>query len=300
MTLRAGTYMELQVAREVAPYGFFLTDGERDVLLPYAEKTGEVTVGGTVVVYLFYDTQDRMAATMRRPRLALGEVALLEVVDIHPRFGSFLDMGLGRNLLFPYREQPELTELRPVVGDRVYVVLGHDRQGRLVARAAGEEELAAHAVRAPESWKNEWKKARVYKPLQMGTFVIVEPEGALGFGAIGLIHASERTGLLRMGEEVDVRVTLVREDGRVNLSVRPIKEVGREEDAERILAFLRERPNGAMPYSDKTPADMIEKRFQLSKGAFKRALGKLMKEGLITQKENWTYLKEPGDPEGPR
>lgn len=297
MTMEAGTYARLNVAREVGPYGFFLSDGERDVLLPYAEKIGEVKVGETVEVYLFYDTQDRLAATMRKPLLALGEVALLEVVDIHPRFGIFLDMGLGRNLLFPYREQPELPELRPVVGDRVYVVLRHDRQGRLVAKAAVEEDLAAMAVRAPESWKNEWKQARVYKPLQMGTFVIVEPEGPLGFGAIGMIHATERAKMYRLGEAVDVRVTFVREDGRVNLSTRAIKEVGREEDADRILAYLKERPNGAMPFSDQTPADIISSRFQLSKGAFKRALGKLMKDGLVYQKENWTYLREPENPE---
>jgi predicted RNA-binding protein (virulence factor B family) len=114
----------------------------------------------------------------------------------------------------------------------------------------------------------------------------------LGFGAIGMIHSSERNRMLRLGEEVKVRVTLVREDGRVNLAMSPRKEVGRDEDAERLIAFLKERPGGGMPYSDATPPDIIKQRFGISKSAFKRAMGKLMKEGLVTQKENWTYLVE--------
>lgn len=98
--------------------------------------------------------------------------------------------------------------------------------------------------------------------------------------------------MLRLGEEVKVRVTLVREDGRVNLAMSPRKEVGRDEDADRLIAFLKERPGGGMPYSDATPPDIIKQRFGISKSAFKRAMGKLMKEGLVTQKENWTYLVE--------
>jgi hypothetical protein len=75
--------------------------------------------------------------------------------------------------------------------------------------------------------------------------------------------------------------------------MRERKEISREKDAEKLLAFLQERPNKAMPYSDETPADLIIKRFQISKSAFKRALGKLMKEGLVYQEGNWTYLRKP-------
>ncbi|WP_144939333.1 S1 RNA-binding domain-containing protein [Paenibacillus sp. 32O-W] len=291
MNLQAGTVVKLQVAREVSPYGFFLTDGSRDILLHYTEKEGNIEPGQMVEVFLYYDTEDRLAATMKKPLLRLGEVALLEVADAHPRFGLFLDMGIGRQLLLPYRELPELKELRPQVGDRVFVTMAHDRQGRLMAKLAGEKELSPLAVRAPESWKNEWMTARVYKPLQMGTFVIVEG-GVLGFGVIGLIHSKERTRLLRVGESVEVRVIHVREDGRVNLSMRLPKEQSRTEDADVILAYLQERPNGAMPYSDQTPADIISSKFSMSKAAFKRALGKLMKDGLIVQQENWTYLQD--------
>lgn len=289
MTMHAGEMQSLEIAREVSPYGYFLTDGERDVLLPYAETEGEVKPGQHVDVFLYHDTQDRLTATMKQPLLSWGEPGLLEVADIHPRYGSFLEMGIGRQLLLPYREQPEGEDYRPQIGDKVYAVLARDRQGRLIAKLAGEEELAQVCFRAPESWKNEWKTAIIYKTLQMGSFAVVEG-GVLGFGCLGFIHASERPHPLRVGEQVQARITHVREDGRVNLSVKQPKQFSRIEDADRILAFLQERPNGAMPYSDQTSADIIMSKFQISKSAFKRALGKLMKEGKVEQRENWTYL----------
>ncbi|KIL38276.1 RNA-binding protein [Gordoniibacillus kamchatkensis] len=287
--LRAGEVVTLDVAREVSPNGYFLTDGHQDVLLHYSEITDPIQIGDSIDVFLYHDTEDRLAATMRRPKLLSGEVGLLEVVDIHPRYGVFLEMGLGRNLLLPYSELPELEELRPQVGDSVFVTLANDRSGRLIAKLAGEADLAPKCFHAPDDWRNRWVDARVYKPLQMGTFVVCEG-GVLGFGAIGFIPAPDRPRLLRLGERVRVRVTFVREDGRVNLSLRQQKELGRTEDAERLLEFLRGRPNGAMPYSDETPADVIAAKFGISKAAFKRALGKLMRENAVYQKGNWTYL----------
>jgi predicted RNA-binding protein (virulence factor B family) len=291
--LEAGTIVSLRIAKELPPYGYFLTDGEQEVLLHYTQIVGEIKVGEDIEVYLYYDTEDRLSATMKRALLQLGEVGLLDVVDIHPRFGTFLEMGLGRHLLLPFREQPELKELRPIVGDKVYVVLAHDRQGRMIAKLAGEEELVPLAYHAPTAWKNQWITARVYKPLQMGSFVVCGDGVLGGFGAIGMIHSSERTQMLRLGQEVQARVIFVREDGRANLSMRPLKEVGRDEDAEAILAYLKERPNQAMPYSDDTPAEIIKEKFNISKSAFKRALGKLMRHGHIYQKENWTHMKQP-------
>lgn len=289
MSFVAGTVVTLPVSREVSPYGYFLSTGSEDVLLHYSELTRDIKVGEEVEVFLFFDTDDRPAATMKKPYLTLGEMAKLEVADVHPRLGCFLEMGLGRQLLLPIRELPEMRELHPQVGDEVFVIMEHDRQGRLRAKLAGERELDPLTFHAPTTWMNEWVEATVYKPLQMGTFVLVDG-GVLGFGAIGMIHSSERTRMLRLGEKVSVRVTLVREDGRVNLSMTQRKEIGRNEDADRILEFIKERPNGAMPYSDQTPPDIIKNKFGISKSAFKRAMGKLMKDGLVTQDENWTYL----------
>ncbi|MCR8645730.1 S1-like domain-containing RNA-binding protein [Paenibacillus sp. N1-5-1-14] len=292
MSFEAGTMATLEVAREIAPNGYFLTDGEQDILLHYSEIVGKIKIGERVEVFLYHDTYDRMMATMNRPLLLKGQTAKLEVVDIHPRFGIFLEMGLGRNLLLPVRELPEKKELRPVVGDHVYVTMDTDKSGRLIAKTTREDELIRLCVHAPESWKNRWVDATVYKPLQMGTFVVCDA-GVLGFGVIGLIPGGERPRALRQGETVKVRVTHVRpEDGRVNLSMKAAKEISRTDDAEVILQMMKDRPDGGIPYSDKTEADIIMSRFGFSKSAFKRALGKLLKEDLIELKENWTYLKK--------
>lgn len=292
MRFGAGERVKLEVAREKPPFGFFLHAGDGvDVLLPYAEKIGDLQVGEEVDVFLFHDDKSRVTATMRESLAHYGELACLEVVDANPRLGSFLDIGIGRNLLLPKDEMPEIDELAPQIGDKVYVVVERDKQGRMLARLANEPDLSRKAVRAPADWKNREIEARVYKPMPFGTFAICEA-GVLGFGVIGMVHASERTKLLRIGETFTARVAFVREDGRVNLSMRPVKQQGRIDDADLLLEALRERPNGGMPYSDETPADVIQKRFGISKSAFKRALGKLMKDGVVRQEGNWTYLKE--------
>ncbi|WP_270172336.1 CvfB family protein [Paenibacillus sp. SYP-B4298] len=294
MSLVAGTTMKLTVEREVPPNGYFLTDGEQDVLLHYSEIVGDrPQPGDQIDVFLFFDTQDRPAATMRKPLIQLGELARLQVADIHPRLGCFLEIGLGRQLLLPLAELPEKREYRPQRGDEIFVTLGHDKSGRLIAKAATEAELAPLVFPAPQSWSNNWVEGWVTKTLQMGSFVLVDG-GVVGFGVYGLIPAAERSGTLRVGQRVKARITHIREDGRVNLSMAPRKEIGRVQDADVILAFLKERPNGAMPYSDETPADVIKQKFGISKSAFKRALGKLMREGQIRQEGSWTYLQQDG------
>lgn len=291
MIWEAGTIQRLIIDREVSPYGYFLTNGEQDVLLHYTELTGKVEPGDYVEVFLYYDTEDRIAATMKRPLLTLGEVAKLTVADIHPKYGCFLEMGIGRQLLLPKGELPEFEPLHPKVGDEVYVRMEQDRYGRLIALPAREDDLVPYMFAAPESWNNTWRDAVVYRPLKMGTFVVVD--GApVGEGVIGFIHESLRPRLLRLGESVRVRITHVREDGRVNVTMAERKEVGMDQDAERLFTFLKERPNGTMPYSDETPSDIVKQRFGISKSAFKRAIGRLMKAGLIRQNGNWTELTE--------
>ncbi len=292
MSFVAGTTTRLRVAREVSPYGFFLTDGESEVLLHYTELVGsKPKVNAEVEVFIFFDSEDRIAATMKKPLLQLGELARLRVADIHPRLGCFLEMGLGRQLLLPLSELPESIEYRPIQGDEVFVIMQHDKIGRLVAKIAFEEDLSKLVFPAPSTWQNEWVEGWVTKTLQIGSFVLVDG-GVVGFGVYGHIPRAERVKPLRLGERVRARVTFIREDGRVNLSMAQRKEVGRLEDADRLLEFLKERPGGGMPYSDETEADLIRSRFGISKGAFKRALGKLMREGLVTQKGSWTYLTE--------
>ncbi|MFD2116280.1 S1 RNA-binding domain-containing protein [Paenibacillus yanchengensis] len=292
MNIIAGTTMTLTVDREVSPYGYFLTDGSNDVLLPYPELVGsKPKINDEVTVFIFHDSEDRITATMNQPLMQLHELARLVVVDVHSSLGCFLEMGLSRHLLLPLSELPEDIAYRPIPGDEVYVFMQHDKSGRLIAKLAIEPDLAPLVFPAPESWHNNWVEGFVSKTIQMGSFVIVDG-GVVGFGVYGLIPDSERIRDLRLGERVRARITFVREDGRVNLSMSERKEVGRVQDAERLLAFLNERPARRMPYSDQSDADIIRSRFGMSKAAFKRALGKLMRDGLVTQEGNWTIAVE--------
>ncbi|WP_027091197.1 CvfB family protein [Cohnella thermotolerans] len=299
MTLEAGTIGKLRVRREKAPYGWFLgMAGEEEgpeVLLPYGETSRDARpdIGQDVEVFLFHDDKGRLTATMRKPLLTLGQLGRLRMADFHPRFGCFLEIGIGRQLLLPIKELGPRRELWPQPGDELHVVMKHDKEGRMLARLAGIEDFERAVFRAPSSWHHEEKEAWVTDTFRDGVFVLVDG-GILGIGALGYIPNASMTRPLRLGEKVRARVTQVREDGRVTLSMRPAKEKGRLEDADRLLAFLRERPGGAMPYSDETPADVIQRRFNLSKSAFKRAIGKLMKDGLVTQEGNWTKLTAAG------
>lgn len=293
MSLVAGTLRTLRVNREVSPFGWFLGEEEsaEEVLLPYGESVGvKHDLGAEVEVFLFHDDKERLTATLRKPYLVAGEMARVEVADFHPRFGFFLEIGIGRQLLLPLKELPEgRRDVWPQTGDEVHVVMRHDKEGRMLARLAKLEDLEAFTFRAPSSWNNEWREGWVTDVFRDGVFTLVDG-GVLGYGALGYIHNSAMVHPLRIGQKFKARVTQVREDGRVSLSVRAAKESGRVEDADRLLAFLKERPGGGMPYSDETSAEDIQRRFGLSKSAFKRALGKLMKEGLVTQKGAWTYL----------
>ncbi len=292
MSLTAGTTQKLAVVREVPPYGYFIGGPDGEVLLPYAETDGaKLKAGDTAEAFIYHDSEDRPVATLRKPLLQLNGLARLRVADVHPRLGCFLDFGLDRHLLLPLSELPERIEYRPLPGDEVYVLMTHDKSGRLLAKLATEKELGPLAFSAPADWRNSWVEGWVTKTLQMGSFVMLDG-GVVGFGVYGLIPESERTRALRLGERVRARVAFIREDGRVNLSMAERKEIGRNLDADRILAFLKERPGGGMPYSDETEAELIKARFGISKSAFKRALGKLMREGLATQKGSWTYLTE--------
>ncbi|THF75031.1 CvfB family protein [Cohnella fermenti] len=297
MTLVAGTIMTLLARREVPPYGWFLAEDEEDapeVLLPYGEIIGDrPEAGDEVGVFLFHDDKGRITATTREPLLTYGEMGRLKMADFHPRFGCFLEIGIGRQLLLPIKELPEKKELWPQEGDELHVVMKHDKEGRMLARMAKIEDFESAVFRAPSSWHHEEKLAWVTDTFRDGVFVLVDG-GVLGFGALGYIPTASMTRPLRLGEKVLARVTQIKDDGRVTLSMRSSKEKGRVEDADKLLAFLHARPGGSMPYSDESPADTIQRRFGISKSAFKRAVGKLMKDGLVTQDGNWTKLTEAG------
>ena len=151
-----------------------------------------------------------------------------------------------------------------------------------------KKEIFKNAKSATGVERGDLLKGTVYNVTEDGAFVVTEEK------YVGFIHTDEQTHPLKKGTAVEARVTFVRADGRVNLSLRPQKELARVVDAERIAEYLRKR-NGSMPFNDSTPPEVIRERFGISKAAFKRALGKLLKDGLIEEREGWINLKEAPD-----
>ncbi|WP_232697727.1 CvfB family protein [Brevibacillus daliensis] len=281
--LKAGMIATLPVAR-AEEFGYFLSDGEQEFLLHKNEAVGEVHAGDEVKVFMYHDHENRLAATMEMPIVREGEFGWLEVVDISPRVGVFLHNGINKDLLLFQDDLPKEHSEWPQKGDKLLVTLKHDKVGRLVAQPATEEDIWDMSRNAYDEMKNQWVEGTVYKLFPEGAFVFTDEKQML------FIHRDEITTGLRMGQRVRARISFVREDGRLNGSMRERKEVQYGVDAQVLLGYLKER--GAMPFTDKSDPEEIKEQFQMSKAAFKRALGKLLKEGLVEQEEGWTHLKK--------
>ncbi len=265
-----GKVVTLPVVRFGAPGAFLALDpsdtgpGAPTILLPGTETAAVVDVGAKLDVFVHLDSEDRPIATLRTPKLILGEVAFLTVTDV-TSFGAFFDWGLEKELLVPLAEQT-----RPLaVGDRHPIALYVDDTGRLAGTMRVTERLRGQAPFTVDEWVpgEAWRN----EP-ELGVFVI------LARRHVGLLPASEPTTLAR-GDVRQFRIANVLADGKLELSLRAHAHEETGGDAQRILEAMA-RP-GAAPISEKAPADEIRARFGLSKKAFKRAVGRLLKERVI-------------------
>ncbi|WP_335870842.1 CvfB family protein [Bacillus sp. 2205SS5-2] len=284
---QAGTVEMFVVDRE-APFGFFLTDTDYDgdgILLHHREVVGDVHIGDDVEVFLYQDKQGRLTATMKIPEIVQGTYGWVEVVDVHPELGVFVSLGLPKDVLISADDLPRFVEIWPAKGDRLYITLETDGNGRLYGKLATENIIEEIATKAEGKLYNKQLKGRVYRLLRVGTYVLSE-EGYRCF-----VHESQRITEPRLGELVEGRVVDVKENGTINLSFLPFKQDQMSADAEKIYEYMETR-GGAMPYWDKTQPDIILEKFNMSKGAFKRGLSNLMKDGRVYQEDGWTYYSE--------
>lgn len=285
--LQAGRVVNLEVGREV-PFGYFLTDGDQEVLLHETEANRELASGETITVFLYRDKKDRLAATMTIPNVSKDTYEWLPVVEVRKSLGVFLDIGIKRDVLLSIDDLPEKFELWPKISDKLYCCLQLDKKGRLLAKRADEERMDGLTRPAIEAWFNHAFTGTIYRLVWTGSFMISDD------GIQGFIHESEQEQEQRLGKKVTGRVIGVKEDGSVNVSLLPRKQERMGEDAEAILSHLQSR-GGPMPYTDRTHPDDIQKIFGISKGAFKRALGRLMKERKVYQKDGWTHINKEQD-----
>ena len=281
-SVHEGMVAVMRVAR-LGEMGAFL-DAETgntsdDVLLHSQQQTAPVAVGDEVEVFLYRDPKRRLTASMRVPKMKEGQIARMKVVNVS-KDGAFLDVGAERGIFMPFAGMRG----RPRIGERVWAKLYTDKSGRLAVTMEVEDEMRRASKPAEGVKVGDSVTGEIYNYTDSGAFLFSRER------YIVFIDNKEMKVRPRVGETVTARVTFVREDGRLNASLREIKEKAMVSDGEEILALLRER-KGKMPYSDATSPEIIRDKFGVSKAAFKRALGRLLKEGKIEQRDGWTYLR---------
>lgn len=266
--IELGRIQTLVVQRE-KNFGVYLGepgDESHSVLLPKKQVPEGTKTGDPVKVFIYKDSEDRLIATTAEPKLQVGEVALLQVKEV-ARIGAFLDMGLEKDLLLPFKEQNHKVSQ----GEQCLVALYIDKSQRLAATMNVYPYMKADAPYQ----KDDQITGTIYEINEnLGAFVAVDN------CYYGMIPKKELYGSYHPGDVVEARVLKVREDGKLDLSPRKKAYMQMDTDAELILKAMEES-GGVLPFTDKASPEVIYKKFQMSKNAFKRAVGRLLKEGRV-------------------
>ena len=274
-----GKTQELIVVK-TTDFGVFLntpTGEDSDkILLPKSQVPKGTQLNDVLNVFVYKDSEDRPIATMEEPSIELGQVARLYVKEV-TKIGAFLDWGLSKDLLLPFKEQAyEVKE-----DDAVLVTLYVDKSDRLCASM----KVYNHLSNESPYKKDDEVFGRVYEISDnFGVFIAVDDKYS------ALIPAREAKGKYRPGKILELRVSEVKEDGKMNVTDRQKAYLQINEDAENVMEVINEFA-GVLPFDDKASPEVIQREFGLSKGAFKRAIGHLMKEGKVEIKDKRIYAK---------
>lgn len=267
--IELGKVQTLTVKR-VKEFGVYLGEdggGETAVLLPKKQVPAGTEPGAELTVFIYKDSEDRLIATTGRPLLTVGETGLLTVKEAG-KIGAFLDLGLEKDLLLPFKEQTR----RVSQGEAVLVALYVDKSQRLAATMR----VYSHLSSQSPYQKDDQVHGTVYELSDtLGAFVAVDNR------YYGLIPQKELYESYREGDAVTARVVKVREDGKLDLSPRQKAYLQMDEDSARILRIIEEQFEGSLPFTDKAAPEILKKEFRMSKNAFKRAVGRLLKAGRV-------------------
>ncbi len=276
--LEIGKRQTLTIVKKVE-FGVYLAkeqeaDSEEKVLLPRKEVPENAQIGDEIEVFLYRDSKDRMIATVRQPKISLGEAALLSVKE-NGRIGAFLDWGLEKDLLLPFREQ--VRKVRP--GEKCLVALYLDKSKRLCATMK-----VYHYLRTDSPYEKDQRVTGTLYEISdnFGAFVAVDNCYS------ALIPKKEPLGNAKVGDTVEARVTEVLKDGKLSLSLREKAYIQMNEDAQKLLKILEEQ-GGELPVGDKSSPEQISHLTGMSKNEFKRAVGNLYKQRLIKVEEHKIY-----------
>lgn len=278
--IKVGKRQKLKV-NNFSSKGIFLdaqTGEEKDnILLPNNELEGrKFEIGDELEVLVYRDSEDRLIATLRKTYLTMGTIGKLVVTDINERLGAFLDWGLKKELLLPFSQIS--GEIK--VGDEVLVGLYEDSKGRLSATMKIYNFLMSNK----DYVKNDIVEGTVYRiNSDIGIFVAVDDR------YFGLIPKSECFRKFSVGEKIEARIMRVRDDGKLDLALRDLAFMQMDKDAELIMSKMKILKTH-FRFNDNSDPEVIKEYFGISKKAFKRAMGKLLKESKI-EKTQEGYFK---------
>ena len=266
---RLGENQTLVVVKEVE-FGIYLAeDGQSDtrVLLPAKQVPEGMGIGDEIEVFLYKDSQDRLISTTKEAKLKMGEVAALTVESVQ-KIGAFLDWGLEKDLFLPYKEQIGKVQ----AGDNILVRLYIDKSRRLCASMKGLYDMLE--TDSPYQ-RGDMVHGRVYEfGNDFGTFIAVDDKYS------AMIPRHEDCSFLRIGDSVEARVSGVKPDGKLDLTLREKAYMQMDKDAELVLQALDEYA-GVLPFNDKASPEVMMRDRKMSKNAFKRAVGRLYKERKV-------------------
>ncbi|MCW8930778.1 MAG: S1-like domain-containing RNA-binding protein [Gammaproteobacteria bacterium] len=274
--IEIGQTYELEVVK-ILDFGAYLDAQELgEVLLPYKFMSDELSVGDSICVFLYLDSEDRPVATTQTPKASVGEFAYLRVLDVS-RVGAFLDWGLDKDLLVPFAEQHT-----PLVEGHSYLVyLYRDKNdGRIAASSKIDKFI-------------DEDKPHHFKPKQAVDLIIAH-RTELGYKAIinhcswGLLYNGDVFTRLNFGQKQKGFIKTIRPDGKIDLTLQGGQET-RDKNADIILRYLNAK-DGFAPVHDKSEPKLISELFGMSKGAFKKTIGRLYKQKIIRIEKDGIYL----------
>ena len=250
------------------PQGLYL-DGEDwgEILLPNRDCPKQAKIGDKLDVFLYHDSESRIVATTLTPKVMLGEVAVLDIIDINA-VGAFLDWGLAKDLLLPQDEQTR----RLTIGHKIAVYVFQDEQSRLVASMKLRDFMT---------------ETNVYYQEQQAVELLIADKTNLGYRAVingnclGMLYHNEIFQKIQSGDQLSGYIKKIRDDQKIDLCLQLVNSETRQTLAEQILAHL-EAHNGVSDITDKSSPDDIYAVYQVSKSNYKKALGHLYKRRMIS------------------
>lgn len=278
--INIGDFNKLKVVRK-ADFGYYLDAGtgrtSDDVLLPNKSALGnELNIDDEVEAFIYRDSKDRLIATLKKPLATVGELAYLKVIST-TKIGSFVDFGLERDILVPFKEK-----LYGLLNNKSYLFYIYlDKTGRIAATT----DIDRYLEDTDKYSIGDSVTGTVYG-FQTNKSVMVAVDNMYK----GVILKNEYYSDINHGDVLDLTVIKIYEDGKLGLTPRKAGKIQRTELQDTILEYLKDH-GGFMPFNDKSSPDEIYDTFNVSKNNFKNSLGGLMKRNLIVQDEKGTKLK---------